>query len=336
MNALEYETFDLQEKLTHKGTKEWGMIRVAQRPNGAWITLPVMLAVGVQDGPTVLADGCNHGDEYEGTEGIIKTFQDLDVSEMKGNFIGVPAVNLEAFAQMCRFNATEYVPQDLNRIYPGSPKGSITNYLSHFYCETILKHCDALITLHGGGNYEYLEPVVLYCGEGDQTAKTSKEMAEVFGFKVLWKNTGYKAGSGIMDECAYEMGIPAITPEIGGQCTRMFQREEHKAMIQAGICNVLRYFGILEGEAKKTEDVLYVDIDYLYNRNGGIHTPVKKAMDEVKAGDTLSIITDVFGQEVDRLIAPFDGVVIGYWTYAVCHPHSWIYMVGKKVAPEEA
>ena len=37
------------------------------------------------------------------------------------------------------------------------------------------------------------------------------------------------------------------------------------------------------------------------------------------------------GEEVDRVIAPYDGVVIGYWTYSVCPPHGWVYMVGKPV-----
>lgn len=326
-----FENFCLEELLKNKGTKECGLIHLAQRPNGAWVSLPVMVAVGAEPGPTILADGCNHGDEYEGTEGIIKAFQSLDVSKMKGSFIGVPVVNMEAFAEMKRYNTVDFVPQDLNRIYPGSEKGPMTGYLSHYYSENIVKKCDALITIHGGGNCEYLEPVVLYCGEDDAVAKKSKEMAEVFGFKVLWKNTRYAKGSGIMDEYGYENGIPSITPEVGGQCTRLYQRDEHIEQVKNGIFNVLKYFHVLEGEAPKTEGVQYFDIDYIYNGNGGIHTPVKKAMDEVKQGDTLSIITDVFGNEVDRVIAPYDGVVIGYWTYAVCQPHSWVYMVGKRV-----
>jgi predicted deacylase len=326
----EYFDFKLEEQLKKKGTKEMGMIRIAQRPNGSWINIPVLLAVGAKEGPVVLADGCNHGDEYEGCEGIIEAFYSLDVNEMAGAFIGVPAVNMEAFAEMSRYNTTDFVPQDLNRIYPGG-QGPMTAYICQWYCENILKKVNAIITCHGGGNCEYLEPVVLYCGEDSDVARTSKEMAEVFGFKVLWKNTRYAAGSGIEDEYGYEIGVPSITPEIGGQCTRMYQREEHKQMVAQGIRNVLTYFHVLDGEVKKTEGAKHYDIDYIYNRNGGIHTPVKKAMDEVKAGDTLSIITNVFGEEVDRVIAPFDGVVIGYWTYSVCQPHGWLYMVGKPV-----
>ena len=98
-NIKEYdESFDLTQALQKKGTKEYGFIHLAQRANGSWVNIPIMLAVGAQDGPTLVVDACNHGDEYEGTEGIIKTFEGLDVSKMKGSFIGIPALNAEAFA----------------------------------------------------------------------------------------------------------------------------------------------------------------------------------------------------------------------------------------------
>ena len=40
--------------------------------------------------------------------------------------------------------------------------------------------------------------------------------------------------------------------------------------------------GILEGSVPANEGVHHYDIDYIYNRNGGIHVPVKKAMDSVR------------------------------------------------------
>ncbi|WP_343208363.1 M14 family metallopeptidase [Anaerolentibacter hominis] len=327
-----FENFNLKEELKERNTKKMGWIPVAQRPNGSWIQIPIMIATGAKDGVTVLADGCNHGDEYEGPEAIADAFYKLDTSKMSGNFVGVPAVNIEAFAQMMRYNTTDFVPLDLNRIYPGSPAGPMTAYLCNFYTENVLKQVDALITIHGGGNCEYLEPVVLYCGEDGEIANTSREMAEAFGFNVLWKNMRYDAGSGIEDEHAYTLGIPAITPEIGGQCTRLNGlREENVARACQGILNVLTYFHVLEGETPKTEEQHHYDIDYIFNHHGGVHKPLKKQLDEVKKGDVLSEIYNVFGEKIDEVIAPFDGVVIGYWTYSVCQPHSWVYMVGKKM-----
>ena len=97
----------------------------------------------------------------------------------------------------------DFVPQDLNRIYPGGT-GPMTAYVCSWYCENIIKKADAVICIHGGGNSEYLEPVVLYCGEESPVAYKSREMAQCFGFKVLWKNTRYAENSGIEDEYAYQ------------------------------------------------------------------------------------------------------------------------------------
>ena len=64
-NIKEYdESFDLTQALQKKGTKEYGFIHLAQRANGSWVNIPIMLAVGAQDGPTLVVDACNHGDEY--------------------------------------------------------------------------------------------------------------------------------------------------------------------------------------------------------------------------------------------------------------------------------
>lgn len=53
-NIKEYdESFDLTQALQKKGTKEYGFIHLAQRANGSWVNIPIMLAVGAQDGPTL-------------------------------------------------------------------------------------------------------------------------------------------------------------------------------------------------------------------------------------------------------------------------------------------
>ena len=51
----------------------------------------------------------------------------------------------------------------------------------------------------------------------------------------------------------------------------------------------------------------------------------------VKEGDRLSVITDIFGNIIEEVIAPFDGVVMGIWTTPVCQPYNWVYMLGKSV-----
>lgn len=337
MEPKVFENFDLKAELAKKGTKQYGYVRVAHRPNGAWITLPIMIAVGEKDGPTVLATGCNHGDEYEGPEAIAAAFHQLDTATMAGSFVGVPAVNSEAFAEGKRYNTIDFVPADMNRIYPGSPKGPFTHYLTHFYVENVMKHMDAVITIHGGGNCEYLVPLVLYTGEDTPLGRTTKEMAEAFGFKVLWKNDRYDPKSGIEDEYAYSLGIPAITPEVGGQSARHGgTREENVKNTTQGIVNVLTYFKVLPGAVPKNEGVRYFDFDYIFARHGGVIKPQKTELDAVKEGEVMARIYDIFGNEIDNVTAPYDAFVLGYWSYSICQPRDWLYIIGREVDPKDA
>ncbi|WP_130861844.1 succinylglutamate desuccinylase/aspartoacylase family protein [Bacilliculturomica massiliensis] len=329
MNML--ENFNLKEELKKRGTKKIGYVPFAQKANGSWVSIPVMLAVGKKEGPVLLADGCCHGDEYEGTEGIIAAFDALDVSEMSGAFVGVPALNLDAFGEMRRYNGNDFVPVDLNRTFPGNEEGYFTSSLAHFYFNNFIKHANGLITLHGGGNYLYLSPVTNFQHMGDETSKMSEAMARAFGFEVLWRDDECSGEQGMEDQVSYLNGVPAITPEIGGQATRLHHREETVGRIREGIMNVLRLFKILDGEVKTFDDQYYVNLEYIYSRHGGIHKPLKKEGEEVRKGETLSIITDVFGREVDRVLSPYDGVVVGFLAYSIINPRSWSYLLGRDV-----
>ncbi|WP_130861264.1 succinylglutamate desuccinylase/aspartoacylase family protein [Bacilliculturomica massiliensis] len=326
-----FENFNLKEELAVKGRKVYGFIPLAQRPNGTWVNLPVMMAIGAEDGPTIVVDACAHGDEYEGCEGIIEAFRRADPAVMKGNLVCVPAVHAEAFAEMKRYSTLDFVPIDLNRTYPGQEKGYLTQSVADYYFNNIVKHADGLITIHGGGNYLYLEPVTLYQSYGDEISARSRAMAEAFGLDALWRNQVCEPQNGILDELAYTAGIPAITPEIGGQTTRATNREENVSRIADGVFNVLRLWKILDGEVKRFDSQYHVDVQYIYAKHGGIHKPQKKGGQRVKKGDTLSIITNLFGEEVDRVLSPIDGRVIGYWAYTVSQPRSWVYMVGREL-----
>lgn len=325
----EFKNFDLEKEIKIRGRKIHGFVNIAAKPDGSYVKLPVLMAIGKEDGPIVLADGCNHGDEHEGAEAIISVYHTLDVDKMKGTFVGVPVLNMEAFNNLSRYGTSDFVPVDMNRIFPGNEKGTIGQYVAHFYTENFVSKANALITIHGGGNYLYLEPITLYQDNNDELSKKSAEMAKAFGFKYLWKNKDYSESSGFLDEVSYRLGVPSITPEIGGQTTRNGSREKNIADTREGIINVLRLFKIIDEPIKPVQEQINVEIDYLYIKEGGFNKPQKRPGELVKKGECLAIISNLFGEEIDRLEAPFDGVVVGYWAYSVCQPRSWICMLGK-------
>lgn len=322
--------FDLEKELKERNRKVCGMIQLYLKPDNSWVSIPVMMVIGKEEGPAILMDAGTHGDEYEGAEAIIKVYDCLDPETMSGAFIGVPAVNLGAFAQMRRYCDYDFVPVDLNRSYPGNPTGTVTLSVGNYYLENIVKKIDAVVTMHGGGNYLCLEPVTLYQNYGDEISRKSKEMAKAMGYKALWQNNVCIPANGIFDEISYTCGVPAVTAEIGGQSVRTVeQRRKNIDATVKGMINVLKLWKVIEGEVETFDDQYHIEMEYLYIENGGICNPQFAVGERASEGDTLAIITNIFGEEVDRLKAPFDGIVMGYWAYSVCQPKSWVYMLGR-------
>ena len=332
IKEIQAENFDLEQMIRQcRGKKTMFYLNLVRKITGDWLKIPVMLVSGKEEGKTLLADACCHGDEYEGAEGIIAAFSALDPERMKGAFIGIPALNLDAFGNMNRFSSNDFVPVDLNRAFPGSETGTATNYLSYFYFHQFIKKSDGLITLHGGGNTLYLSPVACYPKKDDPVSAMSEKMARAMNFDFAWEDIDIDPSYGLMDQNTYLAGIPVVTAEIGGQSVRHFRRAEDIQRIREGLQNVMRLFEILPEKAADYTPDYRVNLTYLYSNNGGIHKPIKKDRERFAKGEVLSEITDVFGNRIETIRAPFDGIVVGYLAYSVVHPKSWTYLIGKEV-----
>ena len=332
IEEIKAEDFNLEALIEkHRGEKRLFYVNLVRKICGDWVRIPVMLASGKKEGKILLSDACCHGDEYEGAEGIAETYNSLDPAEMEGAFVGVPALNLDAFGSMSRFSSDDFVPVDMNRVFPGKKQGTATNYIAYYYTENFIKKADGLVTIHGGGNTLYLKPVVCHPKKDDDVSRMSQKMAEAMNFDVIWEDKDINGSYGLMDQNTYLLGVPVITAEIGGQSVRHFERKESSRRICKGLTNIMRTFDIVGGETIKKAPEYRVNLTYLYSENGGIHKPLIKDGERFEKGRVLSEITDVFGNVIEKITAEFDGVVVGYLAYSVVNPKSWVYLIGEEV-----
>ncbi|BBO66278.1 succinylglutamate desuccinylase [Desulfosarcina alkanivorans] len=322
--------FDLQELISERSTKKHGFIDIAQKVDGSMVRIPYFIICGKDEGPLLLVDACNHGDEYEGSEGIIQALNELNPEQVKGTLVGIPALNLEAFNAGMRIAPIDWSYQDLNRAYPGNEKGLITSRIAHFYMHNFIRKADYVISFHGGGNSLYLDPLAAYLPPDTEVGKVTYEMAKAFGVKVLWRQQNLPF-SGITTVEAQKFGVPAIIPEIGGHCVRHEHRQYYVDICSNGIKNVMVRFGMLQGKVPTVADQIDVELRYLHTDQGGIHKPLKKALDECREGEVLSEVHNLFGEKVGEVVAPFDGVIIGYWCYTTIHPGNWAFLYGKHI-----
>lgn len=320
--------------VSQSGNRTNGFINYGQKADLSFYQIPVIIIEGGKPGKTLLVDGATHGDETEGSEAIIRLAGELEGKEFNGTFVGVPALNMEAFTTIRRSTLVDEF--NLNRVFPGRKDQYTTHYLAATYMERVVQFADAVISFHGGGDVLHLEPLCAYLpfeSADDQVAKTSYEMAKAFNVPFLWSSQNLPF-SGISSlEYRKAFNTPSIIPEIGSQCSRLHNRQRDINTSYNGIKNVMAYLGMIPDTKQEPVSMEHIELNYLHSRNGGFMTPVKKEGEYFEAGDLLCVIDDLFGRRVEEVYAPWKGVVIGFWSVPVIHPGDWCSLAAKLIDP---
>ena len=112
--------------------KQVGFLMIPHSPNDdAWGVTRMPLAV-IQNGsgPTVVLEGGNHGDEYEGPIAICELIRELDPGRVQGRLILMPANNVHAVMAGQRVSPVDGL--NFNRTFPGDTRGTITEQIAAF------------------------------------------------------------------------------------------------------------------------------------------------------------------------------------------------------------
>jgi predicted deacylase len=114
-------------------------VPIARLPTGTWLGLPVVVIHGARSGPTLWLSGAVHGDELNGVMIVDELVQRLDPLSLSGTLLAVPVVNGFGLIQGSR-----YLPdrRDLNRCFPGSPRGSLGSRLAHLLSRLVIAPSD--------------------------------------------------------------------------------------------------------------------------------------------------------------------------------------------------
>src|SRR5919198_1109673 len=185
---------------------------------------PVISIAGAKPGTLLFVTAGVHGGEYPAIEAVIRLGTTLDPKRIAGTVILMPVMNLPAF-----WARTPFVcPIDNvnpNRVFPGDPRGSYSEQMTHALIHDFVVHADAYVDLHGGDIPEALVPFVICrseAGLADSKARDiaarSKEMALAFELPyVLTVSKPVQPGKGLSSyAAAADSGIPAVLAEAGG------------------------------------------------------------------------------------------------------------------------
>ncbi len=272
------------------------------------LNMPVKVISGRKAGPVLFISAAIHGDELNGVEVIRRLLKRKILRSIRGTLVAVPVVNVHGFLDQSR-----YLPdrRDLNRSFPGTPKGSIAARLAHLFIEQIVAKADYGIDLHTGAINRTNLPQIRANLDDTETL----EIAKAFGAPVII-NSNIRDGS--LRAYAAERHLPVLIYE-AGEALR-FDEVAIRGGIR-GILNVMRQIGMLPASkrAKPITPVIAKSTTWVRAPASGIIGAKVKLGSSVTKGQTIAAISDPLGNDEQPVLAAVDGIVIGRTNLPLAH-----------------
>lgn len=286
--------------------------------------VPVLVARGQKPGPVLCLTAALHGDELNGIEMVRRLMYQLNPRSMNGTVIGVPIVNLDGFRRGSRYLADR---RDLNRYFPGNPRGSAADRIAHsLFQQVITPHCEFLVDLHTGSLKRTNLPQI----RGDLSHEPVFDFSRHFGGITVLHGGGAK---GTLRRAAVDAGIPTVTLEAGGS------NELSESAVDGGVkaletllqnLNIqptMRFWG--------TPQPVFYHSDWVRADQGGILMSAVTLGATVKEGEILGRVVDPVSNTGSDIVAPFAGRVIGMAANQVVQTGFAAYHIGVQKAAEE-
>lgn len=236
----------------NRNGKQISYIRVPYSLNSsAWKQLMVPIAVIKNgEGPTVFFNGGSHGGEYEGPVSLLKLIHSLDPTTVSGRIVVIPSLNLPAVLAGKRLSPID--GRDMNRVFPGDPRGSVSQVLAHYVHEAILSISHAVVDLHSGGESLNLLPYMsMHPLEDPAQAKATEAALEAFQAPVHLVIREF-TGEGLLDYAVEKQGKVFLCAELGG-CGMI--TPDTVQVGDFGVRNLLKHFGLVKGAPVKREEL---------------------------------------------------------------------------------
>ena len=292
------ENFDLDQY--PKGKVSYAWLKLVSDGFGNPISIPLIIARGLSEGPLLGLTAAVHGNELNGIPVIQRLFNEIDPKELNGSIIGVPVVNVPSFMRKRRrFNDGV----DINHIMPGKEDGNISQVYAYRFIERLVKHFDYLLDLHTASQGR----INSYYIRADMAQEETRKLALLQNADIIVHNP---PSDGTLRGAADALNIPAITLEVGNPNT--FQKRLIRSGIE-GIHNVLCHLKMVDDEIIEVEkETVHCKNSYwLFTDRGGLLTVQAELLQHLNKGQDIGNIRDIFGRKIKDYECPEDGIVIG-------------------------
>lgn len=284
------------------GTRRNLELPVARLPTDTSLSLPVAVINGAAPGPTLWLSAVIHGDELNGVEIIRQLLNLLRPRELAGAVVAVPVVNVFGFVSESR-NLPDR--RDLNRSFPGSPRGSLAAQLAHLFMSQVVERCNYGIDFHTGSDHRTNLPQLRV----DLADPEVERLATAFAAPAT-VDAAFRDGS-LRHACS-QRGIPVLVFE-GGEAHRF-----NESSVRVGVDGTLRVLselGMRDGSAAPPPEQPTIVVRHSRweraRRSGIVRIDVFPGQ-PVQRGDVLGVIADALGERRTPVRASTSGIVLGY------------------------
>ncbi|WP_317128392.1 MULTISPECIES: succinylglutamate desuccinylase/aspartoacylase family protein [Hymenobacter] len=273
---------------------------ISRLPSRTVIDVPVYVYRAQEPGPTVLLMAGMHGDEVNGIETIRRLVRRDLLQPLRGTIIAIPILNIYGF-----LNFSREVPdgKDVNRSFPGNPRGSLASRVAHRFMREIMPLIDYGIDFHTGGAARANMPQVrCLLGEDEQTDVLASAFAAPFTLHASLR-------PGSLREAAMQQGRRIIVYETG-ESLRLDEAGIELAI--AGTFRVLHQLGMLaEAPAAAQPSIVCRRHTWLRAKFAGLFRSHVQNGQFLEKGEVYGSVADPYGEGTVRLETPTAGYVIG-------------------------
>ncbi|MHA1638325.1 MAG: succinylglutamate desuccinylase/aspartoacylase family protein [Candidatus Thorarchaeota archaeon] len=338
------------------GKINYGFIDALDLPTGSPERIPVIIAQGTENGPTMFFTANIHGNELTGIDVIHEVVTEELVKQLKGTIVAIPTLNPSGLRAGKR--SPEFSNDDPNRTFPEGmfakddeeskhpkPFEQIANCIYSYF----EKYADFHLDFHNHSIRSVPYSILDRIFYTDDTEKAEaeilrdkqKEMAESFGImitadfpaKKYLKLKYHRSTSGAV---LNSLRIPAFTVELGANT--ILVPEVVAGSVKATM-NLLRWAEMLDGEIEEITEFEVPKpkerlqrIEHPRSGHSGVIKFLVSPGEKVTKGQPIAKITDIFGRPLgDGYIrTEYDGYMIALYSMMAVYPHGAISEMGIK------
>jgi predicted deacylase len=276
-------------------------VEIARLHTTTKLNIPIIVRRSKIDGPVVLFSAGIHGDEINGVEIVRQIISKKINRPSRGTIICIPVINMYGFVNKSR----EFPDgRDLNRVFPGSKKGSLASRFAFHITTQVLPILDYAVDFHAGGASRFNAPQIRITENNPEL----KILADVFNapFTLFSKNI-----SGSFRNTSEKANVKMLLFE-GGKSIDIDNIVANEGV--KGAKRLLAHLNMLNTnqivEPFEAPTIYIKQSVWLRAKCSGLLHDYNLVGKYVQKGTILATITDPFGKFERKVKAPHDGFII--------------------------